>query len=170
MKKGMTLAGFMALVMLALVLAVSCQTQKTSTQTQTAIREQTTPPSATVKPAEGTVAWWDDDTVWDSGSRDRWLDSEYQFMHTVVGPVAGTTERWLGSVAPDLVYVEANKCKGNLRLSESEACEIKLSKKMEKMFHKCSDSRPSDVRSCVVSLDPEVGSEEKAEWAKIGQR
>lgn len=41
MRKAMTLAGFMALVMLALVLAVSCQTQKTATQAQTVIREQT---------------------------------------------------------------------------------------------------------------------------------
>jgi len=163
MKKAMTLAGFMAV---ALVLDISCQTQKTAIQEKATIQEPTPQPSATVKPTEGTVAWWDDAAVWDSGSRERWLDSEYQFMHTVVGPVAGTTERWLGSVAPDLVYVEANKCKGNLRLSESEACEIKLSKKMGKIFHKCSDSRPSDVRSCVVSLDPEVGSEEKAEWAK----
>ncbi|MFZ0332510.1 MAG: hypothetical protein WAN10_11350 [Candidatus Acidiferrales bacterium] len=112
----------------------------------------------------GTVAFWD---AMDTGEEDKWMDSEYEFMRTVVGEVGETTERWLGSVAPDLVYVEASKCQGNLRPSESETCEVRLSKKMEKIFSKCSNSRPSDVRSCVVSMDPEVASEEKAEWSKI---
>jgi hypothetical protein len=172
MKKAIW-AGFIVLAVLLLVSVILPRTQKAAVQEnqeKVTVQEKVAQPSAT--PTVGTVAWWDDDAVWsnDSGGRDKWLDSEYEFMHSVVGPVAETTERWLGSVAPDLVYVEASKCKGNLRLSESEACEIHLSKNMEKIFRKCGDSRPSDVRSCVVGMDPEVGSEEKVEWSKISQR
>lgn len=111
----------------------------------------------------GTVAFWD---AMDTGEEDKWMDSEHEFMRTVVGEVGETTERWLGSVAPDLVYVEASKCQGSLRPSESETCEVRLSKKIEKIFNKCGNSRPSDVRSCIVSMDPEVAGEEK----RSGQR
>ncbi|MFI5126356.1 MAG: hypothetical protein ACHQJX_05985 [Candidatus Acidiferrales bacterium] len=114
----------------------------------------------------GTVAFWD---AMDAMEEDKWLDSEYDFMRTVVGPIGEDTEKWLGLTAPDLVYVEASKCGGNLRPSESVVCEERLGKKFKNIFDKCNDLRPSDQRSCVVGMDPEMEKQEKAEWEKVGK-
>lgn len=95
------------------------------------------------------------------GQEDEYLDNEYKFMGTVVGPVAEATERSLGAEAPDLVYVESSKCGGNVTLSFSEACEIKLSKEMEKTTNRCSNLRSDEIRPCIMNMYPEVAKEEQ---------
>jgi hypothetical protein len=119
------------------------------------------------EPAIGTVAWYDD--VMGDADRDQWLDLQYEYTRNVVGNVGEDTEKWLAVVASDLVYVEASKCEGDLRPSESEACQVRLSRKFQKTFNRCSNLRPSEVRSCVVTDYPEVDSQEKAQWQKLGK-
>jgi hypothetical protein len=163
------LAVLVVLVGIVLVSVLSHPSQKATAAVAKLDQEHTQIQIERKKAAEaarepGTVAFWG---AMDAGEANEWMDSEYRFMRIVVGEVGEATERWLGSVAPDLVYVEASKCQGNLRPSESQVCEVRLSKKMEKIFNKCGNSRPSDVRSCVVSMDPEVANEEEAEWSKL---
>jgi hypothetical protein len=131
-------------------------TAATSNQTNSAATiDPVQVPKPTLDP--GTVASWN--SV-DADSQEQWMDSQHELMRVSAGELAVTQERWLSAVAPELVYAEASKCGGNLRPSETNVCEVRWSKKMQRMFQKCGDQRPSDMRGCVLEMDPEVARQE----------
>lgn len=160
MKKA--IVGLVTFAILAAVVLVFVLSRPTTKVTATAATPDQTNAQIRIKPAPepGTVAFWNSI---DAVGQNQWMEAQHELMGTVVGDVAETGEKWLSSVAPDVVYVEGAKCVGNLRRSETQVCEVRLAKKIEKMFYKCGNSRPTDVRACVMSMDTEVANEQKDE-------